>query len=604
MATPHITSTLRLTVDGNPLANDLLVLLAEAYVDDNLHLPDMFSLRFRDPDRLVVPKAGIQIGSKVEISVVAAERPSPASLMVGEVTALEAEVDGGGTYTTVRGFDASHRLLRGSRTMSYTQVTYADIVRTVAKRNSVGVGTIDSPGTVHENVTQANLPDWAFLHTLAAEIGYELSVEAGNLNFTRPSDTTDAAEGGDNKQPHVLELGADVRRLRAAVSAAGQVPEVEVRSWDDQTQQAVVARRPARTSSAKIGVEPLTLAERFTAPTLVTTHAVHRSQSSIDATAEALADRVAGTFAEMEGVVRGNPALRAGTAVSITSLGVPFDGRYVLTRARHVFLADTGYATEITVSGKQERSLYGLTAGGNKSAPAVAGLATGVVTDVRDPEHLGRVRLRLPWLDDSYTTAWARVVQPGAGPDRGAAILPEVGDEVLVAFAHGDLARPFVVGGLHSASRRPSKGSVPDVDDGTGEIVRRGFVSRTGHRMEFLDGQQRSGIVVQSSDHKLEVALDVGPTTLTVRSDGTVVVKASKGVSIDAGSGGVTIAGGEDITLRAAGGVTLDAGGGDVRLKGVNVDVIGSAQAKLSAPNVSVDGGALCEITAPMVRIN
>ena len=58
------------------------------------------------------------------------------------------------------------------------------------------------------------------------------------------------------------------------------------------------------------------------------------------------------------------------------------------------------------------------------------------MSDVNDPEEQGRVKLTLPWLSDTYVSAWARTVQPGAGKDRGAMVVPEVGDEVLVTFEH------------------------------------------------------------------------------------------------------------------------------------------------------------------------
>ena len=66
----------------------------------------------------------------------------------------------------------------------------------------------------------------------------------------------------------------------------------------------------------------------------------------------------------------------------------------------------------------------------------------GLVSDNRDPENLGRVRVTFPWLYDDFVSGWARTVQPGAGKDRGALIVPEVGDEVLVAFEHGSFQQP------------------------------------------------------------------------------------------------------------------------------------------------------------------
>ena len=79
MANAHFSSTLAVSVDGTALPEDLSLLLTGVAVDDNLHLPDMFSLRFRDPDRLVLSKSGITIGSKLKLTVHAAQESAPRS---------------------------------------------------------------------------------------------------------------------------------------------------------------------------------------------------------------------------------------------------------------------------------------------------------------------------------------------------------------------------------------------------------------------------------------------------------------------------------------------------------------------------------------------
>ena len=84
-----------------------------------------------------------------------------------------------------------------------------------------------------------------------------------------------------------------------------------------------------------------------------------------------------------------------------------------------------------------------------------------LVTDVDDPQKLGRVKIKLPTLADDYESDWARVVQPGAGKTAVSVFLPEVGDEVLVAFEHGDIRRPYVLGGLWSVPHKPPLGDGP-----------------------------------------------------------------------------------------------------------------------------------------------
>ena len=74
------------------------------------------------------------------------------------------------------------------------------------------------------------------------------------------------------------------------------------------------------------------------------------------------------------------------------------------------------------------------------------GVVTGIVKNLSDPEGQGRIELVFPWLSDSVRSSWAPVASMLAGKDRGAFFMPEIDDEVLVAFEHGDMNHPFIVG--------------------------------------------------------------------------------------------------------------------------------------------------------------
>ena len=111
-------------------------------------------------------------------------------------------------------------------------------------------------------------------------------------------------------------------------------------------------------------VNPADIAKTFGDPVYVATDVAYRTQAEVDGAAAALAEEIAGAFAEFEGVARGNPKLRAGAAITIDNVGAPFDGKYTITTSRHRYDPNTGYTTAFSVTGRQERSLYGLTSGG------------------------------------------------------------------------------------------------------------------------------------------------------------------------------------------------------------------------------------------------
>jgi uncharacterized protein involved in type VI secretion and phage assembly len=257
------------------------------------------------------------------------------------------------------------------------------------------------------------------------------------------------------------------------------------------------------------------------------------------------------------------------------------------------------------VSGRQDRSLLGLASGGARTPSAQAGVVVAQVSDANDPQHAGRVKLTFPWLSDDYVSDWARTVQPGAGKDRGWTVLPEVGDEVLVAFEQGDFSRPTVLGGMFNGVDTMASGQGDLVDGGTGAVRRRSMVSRRGHRIDLLDGDgQTEGVRLATTGDKLLINLDHVGTTITVHADGKVLVEGSQGVTIDASSAAMELKGGS-IALKATNGVTVDGGGGAVSVKsGAALSLTGTTAKLEGSASTEVKGGAMCSVSAALVKIN
>ena len=587
------TSTFLVEIDGQALPADIAPLLTAAYVDDSQKYPDLFELRFRDPSHLVFAKTGAKVGSAVKISVSTSDSKAPLPLMTGEVTALQTEFDTGGTFVVLRGYDAAHRLFRGRRTEGYNQMTASDIALKVAQRAGLRSGDVTSTTTVYEHVPQAGTSDWELMQRLAADVGFEVTVREGKFGFAPPASASAAPPpgGAESKNPLVLKLGADLLRFRAVVTSAEQVKEVEVRGWDTATKQALTATKPATTTSVVLpDAKPADLASAFGDPArYVSTDVPHRTQAEVDVAAAALAEAVSGVYAEFEGVARGNPDVRAGAPVTIDGLGSPFDGKYTVTTSCHRLDPSTGYTTSFAVTGVRDRTMLGLASGGGPATSAPPGAVIAVVDDVNDPEQSGRVRLRFPWLDADYVSGWARTVQSGAGQERGALVLPEVDDEVLVVFEQADFRRPYVLGGLYNGVDKPSSKGIPAVDGGKGTVNRRSLVSRRGHRVDLLDEDGKSeGVSIASVDGAVSLLLDATGTKVTVHSDGSVLIEGTQGITVDAKNAKLDLKGGQ-IAITATQGVTVDGGGGPVRVTGSQLDLKGGALASLSAGLVKIN---------------
>ncbi|MEU8758925.1 VgrG-related protein [Streptomyces sp. NPDC048659] len=575
--------------------------LVSCVVDENLALPDTAVLTYRDPDHEFLRATGITIGTPLTVSVVTAKGQARERLFHGEVTALELDRDRTGSFTVVRAYSKAHRLQRGRRVVAFRNMTAAAIVRKVAAGAGLAVGTVEAAPVTYRQLSQANVSDWDFLQFLAGESGARVRVDdKGLLQFTRPTPASGAPDPATPaiRNPLVLEYGRNLLALRAVLSAADGAARVRVRGWDVTTKRPLVAERPSVVSDTVVpGLAPGTAA-RFGSPTVTVTDTPYRTQAETTAVAGAMAAQVSAGFGELEAVAEGNPLLRAGKAVALGNVGPEFSGRYTATAVQHVLEPHGGYRTTVWVSASADRSLAGLVTGAGAPArgPRIPGLAIGVVTDVREPDgsQRGAVRLRFPWLDDTYVTDWVRTVQWG-GRGGGGVVSPEVNDEVLVGFEQGLLDSPYVLGGLYNGVDAPSPHDVPLVDATSGRVNRRSFVSRSGHRVELLDAPAPgpSGLRLVTGDERLEVRLDdrqdrIELTVYAGRNRPVSSVLLDRdGITLDARQGTVKVSGRE---------VDIDATAG-LRVGGRTVRVAGTA-------DVTVDGGLLAVLKARLIRIN
>jgi len=209
----------------------------------------------------------------------------------------------------------------------------------------------------------------------------------------------------------------------------------------------------------------------------------------------------------------------------------------------------------------------------NPSLPAddagdpLRGLVIGIVTNNKDPDGLGRIKVALPWLADRFETDWARIASPMAGPSRGLYALPEVDDEVLVGFAHGRLDSPFVLGALWNGKDKP-----PETNS-DGKNDRRSLTSRSGHVIRLTDTKGEERIEILDKSGKNSVVIDTKSNTVTVSADADVVVRATKGKLTLAGDGGVEISSAKgDVKVTAGKGMDVKANAKLV-LKGATVDI-------------------------------
>ena len=158
-------------------------------------------------------------------------------------------------------------------------------------------------------------------------------------------------------------------------------------------------------------------------------------------------------------------------------------------------------------------SILDVLRGEEQSVRRIDGVTGGIVTNNQDPEGLGRVKIKFPWLSDDNETDWVRIATLMTGGERGSFFLPEVGDEVLVAFEHGDINHPVVIGALWNGVDKPPEAN----SDGRNNI--RKIKSRSGHEIIFNDddtAMQEKIEIHTNSGHKIVLDDSVGQEKIEI----------------------------------------------------------------------------------------
>jgi phage protein D len=542
---------------------ELMKDLLQIIVEESLHAPAMFTLVIHNSYLPTSQRPEYQpwrheklfeIGNKVKIGFVASTTQDPnfddvleEYLIEGEITGIEVSFnEKSEAPIIVRGYDISHRLHRGRHNYSFLNMSDTEIVKDIATRTGITLNRIDNSSQKHEYVFQENQTHMEFLRERAARIGYELFVQDNKLNFCKPASQSSLQ----------LKWLDDINSFKTRITTAEQVKSVEVRGWDYKQKKAISETAESEKVVTKTGnklgsaaIDKFNLKE----PSKITV--VDQPVSTIaeaKAMAQALCDELGGEFVYADARSEGNPKIRPGRVVTINGLGDRYSGQYYVTETRHIYSRRV-YYTEFSVRGLRSGSLFTTISTPTRLQPGQTFLV-GIVTDNNDPDNMGRVKVYFPTLTppdrpgaskstskagkgnkgnkaskaEEHESYWARMVAIGAGQyQKGFDCLPEVGDEVLVGFEHGDIHRPYIIGGvwngkdkmptplrdsiitqqnqvsIQASTPKPRKiATKRDAGKKPGNVRLRTFETRTGHILQFIEedkGSSQTGIRIKTA---------------------------------------------------------------------------------------------------------
>lgn len=574
-----LTNDIFIKIDGTPLAPEQMDMLTRVAVDQHTHLPGMFSLHFLDPELELLDNSLINLTKTVEITV-ADDKENRHTLISGEITALEPIFDQDASCAiVVSGYDKSHRLYRETKSCSYLNQKDSDIANKIASGASLSA-QVDTTNTVYEHIFQDNQTDLAFLMQRAWRIGFECFVSEGKLYFRKPRSGAGAV---------TLHRQKDLLYFRPRMTLAEQVDQVVVRGWDPKVQQAIVGQA----SSGKLypstgeGKNGASWASAFGSGKMVIVDHPVTNQAEANNIAQARLDELSGAFVEAEGVALNRPDVIAGKTVKLEELGQRFSGTYMVTSATHVY-SDRFLKTTFTVRGTRTGTL---TEQAQRQDPGRRwpGIVTAVVTNNDDPQKEGRIKVKFPWMTEEHESTWARVASAGAGPEAGFDNIPDVNDEVVVAFEQGDINFPVVLGGLWSNKKKP-----PPEGQGTRKGERalvRTWHSIKGHRIVLYDNDDKKVEIVTTDGHtitlddankKLEIASSAGHKVTLDDQGKKLELKSNAGHTVTMNDSGskISVQSTGNLEVKATGNLSLEAGGvldvkanGPVNIKGAMVNL-------------------------------
>ncbi|MEI7555260.1 VgrG-related protein [Candidatus Chlorohelix sp.] len=573
-------------ISGSPLSSEIMDSIISIEVNQTLYLPSMFTIKLYNDDLAWTDNAKLKIGNEVVISMGYVDT---IELIKGEITAIELEFSISRLpVLTIQGYDKLHRLQRGRVTRTFINSKDSDIVSSIAMEKGLTAEASDT-SIVYPYILQNNESNLEFLQRRAKRIGMELFFQDGKLYLRKHT---------QGRKVATLSYGEDLLSLNARISYVANVTDVLVRGWDVKNKQAIVGTATSATgfssltstneSSARSAFDATTKTAALFSP--VTT------QSEADKVAEAIFEELSGRIMQVEGSAFGTPALLPGKCVELAKISTTFSGDYYLTSCNHRYGIE-GYVTEFTASGKQANTFAEQVGGGENHWELSRGVVIGIVTNLNDPDNLGRVKIKFPWLPQAQgqdiESNWARVAMPMAGNNRGFFFMPEVNDEVLVAFEQGDLQYPYIIGALWNGKDAP-----PELSQAlsNGVVKQRLIKSKSGHVITLDESDDKPKISIVDKTGSNKIIIDSQNNTITIESkDKISITSTTKDIELKAAAGKVTLDA-KEIEIKSSTNTKISATA-KMEVTGLNLEVKASASAK-------IDGGGMTEIKGGLIKLN
>ncbi len=447
------------------------------------------------------------------------------------------------------------------QTRAFVEMSASDIISKILGEYEITVGTVESAGKTMPWVLQNNQSDWDFIQSLATSNGLFAYYDGAKLHVQKAqSGIKETLKVGVSLATFSVGMGLTQHRFGAVAfnSEKGSEYRALSESLDPKFMSGGVFKAAKQVSESL-----------FNADEQIYAGATAADQKQLDTSVSSHKGGAISESIRCRGKSDRN-SLKPGMAIKVEEVGAVSDVYFI---ERIVHMASSGkYFNEFVGSNVAvafPRVKY--------HSPRVTGIQTATVIGLADPQGLGRIKVKFRALGE-VESHWIRYVSTHAGDGHGWMSTPEIGDEVLVGFEHGNPAMPVAFGSLYHGAAKPSKFNP------TEENNIKGIVTRTGNKIFLDDTDGSEKIEIITKDEANSMVLDVSGPSITITSKGDISLSGAN-ITIDA-SEKLTLKSGSDTEVKASANLKQTASANAELKANANVDIQGSAQ-------VNVKGGMI-----------
>lgn len=459
-------------------------------VIQKISMPSLCEIAFSANENLISGSDTLLPGSEITIRIEGDALP----LFAGTITAVEHNYGSDGIIQSrIRGYDPLYILCKNQKVLTYSYASLTDIAREMTSSYNFKIETKSKVPT-WERLIQYNETDIDFLSRIAHMSGHCFFFRNDCLCFAKPEATEASC---------FLSLGENLMECNIKANSAHSLKSVYTSGWDPFKGEIHESSVSDSKSGCSVDFTFSDSIKNYAGERKLVDIGIRNSEEA-EIVSQGEMDRSKSREISVHGIAEGNSLLYPGAGISIDRVAREFCGTYYLTEVTHTINSRYGFISEFNtllpeniISDKGPVTTF------------------GIVTDINDPEKLGRMKVSLETYTENETD-WMNVVLPSSGKEKGIVMLPETGDKVLVLFMNNNPARGVILGGISTASDSSHKWGIED-----GKVKQFSFISPSGQKL-ILDDKNE----ILKIENLEGSSIELGPGSLSIHSKTDLIIEA------------------------------------------------------------------------------